>query len=623
MLALRRRLLSWRSSLHLDVDERWQLLRYIRRKNGWLAAGKEILWPVRVSVWLVKERLVGRGTMFGALPTSPSARDLPPISNDIPSITCIVLESPSEAWRQHLRAEADRHVGGSVRLAGGSRHVLDIRPDIEGRFADFEDHNCFHRLYWAPRLAGAHRCGHATAGEIMVRDLLAWLNIDWSADHRYGFAYTTSERIINVTEALQVLRADPIEGSDELVGRLKRLIWSDARHLEDHVEHALGAHNHVVTNARALMHAARLLPDCPESARWSAHAYELWDAMWPDMVMADGSFREGSSFYLLMNVRSVLDFLQFSEEDARPVSEEIRTRLRRAVELADDLMRADGSLPRFGNISPDHVIGDLRDVLLVARRRGVIDATRTSGPRATPRQPAVYADGGWGFLADPEKELEVVVHADPRPDPQTHADAGKGSFEVWYRGASLIRDPGNSTYALPARRYFRSAAAQNVSTLDGIGIGITEEYARMLPEEYVGETSAALEAEGPSIVLTAGGWSRAWEDVRLRRTLRFLPDGQLLLEEEIAGPSQRRHFASYLHLGDTTCEKVSPREWLLGDAGARVRVSFELPDGIDVRIQKTEYAAEYGVTLAGQALVLQGSVPLPFSWSMHCEALLD
>ncbi len=617
-MPLLRSLLSWRSSLYLDVDERLQLLRYLDRTGGKLAAARELLWPVKVSLWHLKETVLGRKSLFGSL--AQRSGDAPPTTADIPVVRCVVAEPASEARQRHLFREADLQEAGELRLAGGARHRVGFTRTAPEQFVDFEDHNCYHRLYWTSRLAWAHRYGHPRAGALLRRQLEAWLDLDWSADRRVAFAYTTSERIIVLVETLQALREAPLPDAATLIQHIKQRIWLDARHLEQHVEHFLVAHNHIVTNARALAHAARQLPECADAPRWAAHAYELWDAMWPKLVLEDGSFKEGSSFYLLMNVRSVLDFLAFSAEDARPVSAELRRRLENAVRLAADLLRPDGSLPRFGNISPDHIVEDLQDVIAVARQRGVLTP---DAPRAVAdgRRPRVYADGGWGFLGDPASGLELVVHADPRPDPQTHSDAGKGSFELWCNGVTFFRDPGNSTYALTARRFFRSARAQNVTTIDGIGLGISEEFARMLPAEYVAFTAATLRAVDERLVLESDSWSRAWPGTSARRSWSMPRPAELLLEEELRGSAAGRRFASYLHLGDTPLEQPGANTFLLGTDAAKLRVVFSLPPGLSVSVEQTDFAPEYGVTKRGRVLIVHGVATFPLRWSLQAELL--
>lgn len=617
-MSMSRRLLAWRSSLYLDVDERLQLLAYLRRTQGAGAAARELLWPVKVSLWHFKERVLRRGALFGSL--DQQQLQAPAMGAEIAALRCVAAEPASDARREHLFREADRHASGELRLGGGVRHRVGIARHVPDAFADFEDHNCYHRLYWTSRLAWAHGHGHRDAGRLLLRDLGAWLDIDWSGDRRVGFAYTTSERIIVLVETLQALRERPLDGAEALIPRIKHRIWLDARHLEQHVEHFLVAHNHIVTNARALAHAARQLPDCDDAPRWMAHAYQLWDSMWPQMLMPDGSFKEGSSFYLLMNVRSVVDFLTFSAEDGRPVAQDIERRLRNAVCLAADLLRPDGSLPRFGNISPDHIIEDLQDVIDVARRRGVLPSDFTRAAQANGR-PRVYADGGWGFVADPSGRLELVVHADPRPDPQVHSDAGKGGFELWCDGRTLIRDPGNSTYALHGRRYFRSAHAQNVPTLDGIGIGVSEEYARMLPSEYVAHTGAALTATARGLDLVSSSWARAFPGVRLRRTWAVPADGTWELTEAIEGPVQTRHLRSYLHLGDASVELSGASVAMLRSGPVTMRLSFTLPSGLHLRVEHVHYAPEYGVTQAGVALVVEGRCALPLQWQLRGERL--
>src|SRR5262249_49840888 len=182
----------------------------------------------------------------------------------------------------------------------------------------------------------------------------------------------------------------------------------------------------------------------------------------------------------------------------------------RLLELGNELLRKDGSLPRFGNSSPDHVIRDLWGLMTAAHSHGLLlslprnrmitpltiyycadfpspPSTLTDSPNSSlnngtsrtlargnctthlkPLPDAVrvleetpstettlrlFPEGGWAFLRSPGLDAELVINGDPGSKTRGHGDCGRGSFELWWRGTVLIREPGNPTYTLPARHW--------------------------------------------------------------------------------------------------------------------------------------------------------------------------
>src|SRR6185436_13570014 len=154
--------------------------------------------------------------------------------------------------------------------------------------------------------------------------------------------------------------------------------------------------------------------------------------------------------YLLMNCRTALEYLIASRDHGRTLPPDLEDRLHLFFELGNELLRPDGSLPRFGNISPDHIIEDLWGFLTAAHRMGFLKSKPrhaaitpltnyydSSAPCQTesqnPEREVLYADGGWAFLRRPDLGVELVAHGDPRKRTYTHGDAGRGSFELWWR----------------------------------------------------------------------------------------------------------------------------------------------------------------------------------------------
>ncbi len=156
-------------------------------------------------------------------------------------------------------------------------------------------------------------------------------------------------------------------------------------------------------------------------------------------------------------------------------------------QLANDLLRPDGSLPRFGDNSPDHTAEDLWGLMMAAHHCGLL-ATRPrhdvitpltlmycgKAPRATEASRIsagrFYPQGGFMFLRSSDGAVELTVHADPRPEARAHGDSGRGSFELWWRGQMIVREPGSIlSSSNPRSSWSRSGSAQNVTCLNGLG----------------------------------------------------------------------------------------------------------------------------------------------------------
>jgi len=90
------------------------------------------------------------------------------------------------------------------------------------------------------------------------------------------------------------------------------------------------------------------------------------------------------------------------------------------------------------------------------------------------------------------------------------------------------------------------------------------------------------------------------------------------MEEQLEGQGLVR-VDSYLHLGDTTWQQMSDREWQFtsltnGKEGGVVRMIISAIG----TIQKipSRFAPEYGVEKPGSLLVISGDIQLPVTWSV-------
>ncbi len=531
-----------------------------------------------------------------------------------------------------LLRDADEQIAGTYRLAGARQWLCD--PDRIETLADVEDKHAYHRLYWAVRFARAAAFGHKQAAAALEKELRSWL----SRRHDPCVAmnsYTVSERIASLGETL--FWAPRISG--DLVLRIKQEIWKDARHLAANLEYELGVHNHLLNNARALYIAASLLPEADESRQWMRTAFDLWQHYFPLLVREDGSFTEQSSHYHLLLCRTALEYFLASRRQRQPLPQGCMARLRGMFRLANDLLRPDGSLPRFGDNSPDHTVEDLWGLVAAARANGLLDmplrhAIRTpltsyygrrTGTEVSnlgePPNVRVYPCGGYAFLRS-HAGAEIAVHADPSPEMHAHGDTGRGSFEVWWRGSVVIREPGcflNPTD--PRSRWYRSAEAQNVSCVNGLGPVLSrEDQKQMSPWYWRQSGSWKLLAEN-AIRFECAAFERLKPQLKCSRTWSYDETGAMHLEETLDGCTGTVRFSSRICLGDTAWNPLTVDTRTARIDAPDVRLTVDLPENVTASIETGAYTPEYGIEWPARVLVLRGELTLPASWALRCEFL--
>jgi Heparinase II/III-like protein/Heparinase II/III N-terminus len=536
-----------------------------------------------------------------------------------------------------LWADIDQQLQGNFRLAGGGYRKLD--PNHPGPFTDAEDLHSYHRLYWAARYARASAFGHPSAQTALIRELGPWLDRGSEGDEIAMAAYTVAERITSLAEILFWAGETGLPG--EFVVRIKRQAARDAGHLAGHIEYALGIHNHVLNDARGLFAAAALLPDRPDAAAWERLAFELSEKYFPLLVLADGTFAEGSSHYHVLLCRTALEYCLAAQRNGREIPAELSRSVKGMFRQANDLLRPDGSLPRFGDNSPDRTIVDLWGLLASAYAHGWLEETprhaaitpltvyyglpSTVGKTSAEPVARLYPEGGFAFLRSADGTLEIVAHGDPRQDGATHGDCGRGAFELWWRGHVLIREPGSFWSPTDARSaWYRSGAAQNVTCIDGLAPAVSQEDQRRLPAWYWKQPANTWQRlAGPALQFACNGFRRLGSAVGLVRTWSFDPEGKPAFSERLTGAGSAG-MESRLFLGEGEWGSLRPLagRWEIGwsgGAGERVTLAVVAPQGVEVTLERTSVLSEYGVEQPAQVLVLRGRVQLPCEWSVGCE----
>ena len=597
-----------------------------------------LLLPLRMSLYGLRKELRARKPPIAA--PRHTRESAPAFSTRVHTIFCDSkrIEKPGIPL-DGLFAEVESQLRGAYRLAGGRVHRLDL-ANWDG-LEDAEDHHAYHRLYWAVRYAEAAFFGHEGARNGLVGELSSWLDGRWEGSPVASWPYTVAERIASLTTILFWIGDGGNGLSSSLTVPIKRQIWNDANQLSSSVEYGLGLHNHLLNDARGLFLASAALADCDHAAGWREQAWTIWDECFPKLVLEDGTFAEQSSHYHLLLCRTALEYWVACRRAQRPLPQGFEGRLLAMFDLANELVRPDGSLPRFGDNSPDRTGTDLWGLLPAAYHYGLL--------RRPPRHRAItpltlfycavrpvlpevedvaglrlFPNGGIAILRSATSAAELVAHGDGRDGVGPHGDAGRGSYELWWKGHVLVREPGCFSSPSDANwRSYQCAEAQNVTSLDGLPPVITKQDGRFLARWYRPQGGAWSTLPGIGAEFRCEAFSRLHPDIVVFRTWQFEKPDALMFHERIEG-SARVSFESRICLGDApwgTFERAGvpgtvTLHWQ-GDDGSSVEMTISAPLNIAMDIQPCTFLPEYGVEKKGRVILLAGSQRLPFSWTVR------
>ena len=625
----------------ISQAERSNFLRQCWRTGRWGDGVGTLLLPLRMSLYGMRKDVLrprGKPVQSARLPEheAPPAfsKDIFPLFGE--NAPAVMGDNAMDL--QALFAEVDSQIQGIYRLAGGRTVRLDI-ANLDA-LEDAEDHHAYHRLYWALRYAMAAAYGHQHAGKALAEALPQWMDGRWSDSAVAAWPYTVAERIASLTSILFWIGRSGGSATASLVVPIKRQVWSDARQLSATIEYGLGLHNHLLNDARGLFLASVALADCGQAASWQKQAFEIWDEYFPKLVLEDGTFAEQSSHYHVLLSRTALEYWLACRRCRRALPTGFESRIESMFRLANELFRPDGSLPRFGDNSPDRTGQDLWGLLPAAffygllkqppRHRAITPLTvfycgaAPDLPSCPPAQSSlVFPKGGFAILRSASMNVEVAAHGDARESVGPHGDAGRGSYELWWKGDVLVREPGSFFSNTDASsRFYQCGEAQNVTSLDGLPPVITRQDARFLARWYWPEGGVWKSLPGAGAEFRCEAFSRLHPGIVLFRTWRFTDAGTLTFAERIEGTSRVR-FESRICLGDASWNPASSREpdlrhllWTSAD-GSSAQMDVSAPHGVAMEIAPCRFLPDYGVEKAGRVLLLKGTQRLPFSWTIQ------
>ncbi len=287
--------------------------------------------------------------------------------------------------------------------------------------------------------------------------------------------------------ALWEARASTVERKIKLVTG----IGVHAGRIEKNIDFAISTQtNHSLTEAAGLYTAGILFPEFKHSARWVRIGKKVLTAEGLKQIRLDGSYIQHSMNYHRLMLQDFLWVIRLAQLNNDSFSDELVSRVRRAVEFLYQMQDDSGRVPNYGANDGALIIVlnscgylDYRPVLQATNyllnhvrlyEPGPwdedtlwffgADALRSLLKPAT-RESKAYTSRGYYSLRNKDSWAMMRCHSfTERP---SHADMLH--LDLWWKGQNILRDSGTYMYTSdePWESYFPSTAAHNTITVDG------------------------------------------------------------------------------------------------------------------------------------------------------------
>ncbi len=443
-----------------------------------------------------------------------------------PGETAAAIRAVDPAYAERVVTRADRALGGRFDLLGyrdlsfGS--PIDWHGDPVSGVRGPQQH-WSEIAFLDPRVAGDHK----VIWELNRQQWLVDLGAAWwlTGDERYARGIVTSltewmeanppKRGINWASSLEVaframswvwalefLRQSTLLDAHTFA-RLTKYVVLHGRHLERYLSTYFSPNTHLTGEALGLFYLGTYFPELIQAERWRSLGESVLMQQLPRHVLSDGVYFEQAFHYQRYTIDFYTHLWLLDAANGGTLSVEIAPQLDALLEHAQCLTRGDGSVPLFGDEDGGRLffldgrpLNDLRSALatgavLLGRPdfayvagQPTAELVWLAGPDAVPSFRSLdktlprYASRGFehggvyvmrdGWDADAN---HLVVDCGPHGTMNCgHAHADALSFELALHGRAALVDPGTYTYTVePAQRdMFRSTAAHNAATVDGV-----------------------------------------------------------------------------------------------------------------------------------------------------------
>lgn len=311
---------------------------------------------------------------------------------------------------------------------------------------------------------------------------------------------------------------------------LQESLYRQAAHLFRNVETYVYG-NHLLENARALIHAGHFFGGQGEANRWLERGLAIYRSETSEQVLADGGHFERSPMYHALMLEGYLDVLNLLP-DGHADRNWLLDAASRMLNFLCSTTHPDGQLALLNDATQEIALAPVSLVDYARAVAGVEGSLSSSFPET-------------GYYVVRKEQLYLIIDAGPAgPDYlMAHAHADVFSFELSIGGKQLITDSGVFEYAPgPMRAYVRSTEAHNTITIDGVDQvecwGSFRVARRSAPEDVFFE-------DGPSGArfhgLFRGYETLIGDGIAHRRSLSVDPaERELRVEDDVRGRGEHR-----------------------------------------------------------------------------------
>jgi len=384
--------------------------------------------------------------------------------------------------------------------------------------------------------------------------------------------YPTSLRIVNWVKwfiSVQKFACDSDDDMPDVAGKvLLDSLAVQIRWLAKTVEYHLLA-NHVFTNGKALVYAGLFFRG-PEADRWLASGVGIVNAELQEQILDDGGHFERSPMYHHIILEDLLDLINLARATPSSIDERVLASwVSTASKMrgwAQSMIHPSGKIAFF-NDAAYGIAPTLKQIDSYARRLNIPDHF----PASRQEQSRLLASSGFALLRTASTQLIADV-GPVGPDYQPgHAHADTLSFELAYKGETVVVNSGTSTYEMGEQRQFERSTRAH-STVEVSGNDSSEVWAGFRVARRAKPFNIQFDANERFTRLSAchDGYQRLSTPVTHQRQW-FLDDQKLLITDSLTADVDSAVARFYLHPD----VQILDNQYLITKAGSKIAWSVQ------------------------------------------------
>lgn len=509
---------------------------------------------------------------------------------------------------------------GSLRDNFSYKNFSSYSPHWHRPFSDEQDLHLLHRLRDLPFFVNdSSRLGSFVE-----------LIQSWSTENSEGtlpgwHPYTLSERLVALSWVLNEVSQRNTAAFQELKSLLTTMCIRQASFLRHNFEFALGHHNHLINNARALLTVSTLLTSIQDAAEWRKFALKVFMREWQYQILPDGVHAEQSVTYHFLLTRTLWEIKHLMEQNGEqfPFDED----LTKMIRYARVITRPDGTIPFLGHLTPDwhwkELVGLLPvwgEAIVSLSDLGKLYKKQLDSNDQTVLNHAgifLYPNAGQGILR--VANVHAVLSCDPRGEVAIHGDQNYLGLDVWFAGTHLIRDAGLASYNLDARRsWYESWQGQSTFCIDGLDPMVSNWRKRQLPKGYH-KANSTLMCDPEKLLLEAvhTGYCRLPDPVVAERHISIQGDSDFCIEDRLHCKARHTYVAKF-HFGYNTIKQLSEQSIQINDLNNGNTFELHWSADLELTLEESPFAIAYGEESIG----ITGSFKCIFTTNTKIEYLL-